>query len=191
MKAFRNLQTCSLQSVDRILRPAEESNIDINSSALRILTDFSTQKPLMIEEQTSVEDAKALMKRAHVRLKLVIDHEENFKGIVSLADLVSVKVIQARERTGLPLADLAVTDVMTEHKALRGIDLRELKQARIGDLLSTMQSVGEQHVLVIDKVDGCIRGIVSASDIARRLHVPVFIAERAHTFSDIYRAVSA
>jgi CBS-domain-containing membrane protein len=189
MKEFKNLQTHGLQSIDQIQQPGEATNVDIYSSAMEILTDFSEQKPLMLEEQTSIEEAKAMMMRAHVRLKLVIDHEENFKGIITLADLVSIKVMRARERTGLALHDLVVGDIMTNKKSLRGIDIRELKHARIGDLLSTMQSVGEQHVLVVDSAKGCIRGVVSSSDIARRLHVPVFIAERANSFSDIYQAV--
>lgn len=187
MKEFKKLQTRGLQAIDEIVQPEEERNVDIYSSAMEILTDFSKQKPLMIEEQTSISEARAMMMRSHVRLKLVIDHEENFKGIVSLADLVSSKVMLARERTGLALPDLVVADIMTVKKALRGIDIRDFKQARIGDLLSTMESLGEQHVLVVDSAEGCIRGIVSSSDIARSLQVPVFIAERASTFSDIDR----
>jgi DeoR family transcriptional regulator, catabolite repression regulator len=52
-------------------------------------------------------------------------------------------------------------------------------------VLNTLQHNGEQHCLVIDTDSHHIRGVISASDIASRLHIPVHI-EKAPTFLNIF-----
>lgn len=189
MKEFGRIPTESLSKINDILRPPSALTIDLYSSAQEVLTDFHLTQPLMIEQGTGIPAARELMKRSHVRLKLVIDSDEQFKGIISLADLMSVKVMRAREKTGLSLEELTVGDIMTPKSELHAIDSRQVRNASIGDLLYTMKSLGDQHVLVVDTDSCCISGIVSSSDIARRLHIPLYISERANSFSEIYQAV--
>ena len=78
---------------------------------------------------------------------------------------------------------------MASRNDLHAIDLHALVFARIGDVLATMESFGDQHVLVIDRDRESVRGIISAIDIARGLHVPVRISDRANSFAEIYRAM--
>ena len=171
------------------MNPDNHEDIDLYSSSMEVFTDFNQQQPFLLEQSVGIDAATELMKKAHVRLKLVIDHEEHFRGVISLADLLSVKVMRAMKATGLMREDLTVADVMTHKDALRAIEMDEFRRAKIGDVLQTMKRFGEQHVLVVDSADQSIRGIVSSSDTVRRLHVPVHISERANSFSDIYNAV--
>lgn len=189
MNEHRILPTAALTGVEEILQPALSETMGLTTCAREILTDFKVARPLMIEQSTPVAIAKELMTRAHVRLRLVIDREERFKGIITLADLVSVKVMRAQGRTGLGVNELSVADVMTHRKDLHGIDIRQFSHATIGDILVTMKTFGDQHVLVLDSEKSCICGLVSSSDIARALHETVYIPERATSFSDIYQAV--
>jgi CBS domain containing-hemolysin-like protein len=130
------------------------------------------------------------MKRTHVKLKLVIDSNESFRGVITLGDLMSAKVVQAMEESGLSRFELTVKQVMTPKSALHAIDIRDFELASVGDIVSTMKKYGDQHVLVVDPKRASIRGIVSANEIARRMHAPVIIAERANSFSDIFKAVA-
>jgi len=189
MENFKNITTKNLMNIEKIRHPERHENIDLCSSALEIFTDFSQQQPFLLEQSVSIDAATELMKAAHVRLKLVIDNEEHFRGVISLADLLSVKVMKATDMTGLKRKDLTVADIMTHKDALHAIEMEEFRHARIGDVLQTMKHFGEQHVLVVDSVDLSIRGIVSSSDIVRSLHIPVRISERANSFSDIYKAI--
>ena len=189
MKIFKRLPTTSLANVHNILCPARNKSIDLHSPALEVFTDFNTTWPLMIEQGTGIEAAREAMKRTHVRLHLVIDQDEHFKGIITLSDLLSVKVMRARVRTGLGVDDLGVVDVMTRREALHAIEYKLFCNARVGDILATMETYGHQHALVVDSEHDQVRGIVSSSDIARALHVPVNINERATSFSDIYQAM--
>lgn len=191
MNKYKRLSTLTVTGFEDIERPEHEREHDPDSPATDVLTDFLLARPLMIEQSTPLSTAREMMKRAHVRLKLVIDRDENFKGLISLQDLLSVRVMQATERTGLNLAELTVADVMTPRARLHAIDIRDIQHAAIGDLLVTMKSFGDQHVLVVDSSRQRIRGIVSSSDIARTLHVPVDISERACSFAEIYEAVRA
>lgn len=191
MNDYKRLSTLSLADFVDIEQPENGLPHNAKSPATDVLTDFLRARPLMIEQSTSLETAREMMKRAHVRLKIVIDRDEHFKGLISLQDLLSVKVMQASERTGLSPAELTVEDVMTPRARLHAIDILQLQRASIGDLLLTMKSFGDQHVLVVDSTRRRIRGLVSSSDIARALHVPVDISERASSFAEIYSAVRA
>jgi CBS-domain-containing membrane protein len=189
MEEHKRLPAESLTNVDQIQRPAPKSSVNAFSPAMELLTDFEISRPHMIEQSITVATAKGLMTSTHVRLNLVIDKDERFKGVVTLADLVSIKVMQAKEKTGLAMEELSVGEVMTRKDSLHAIDIRQFHHATIGDILLTMKSFGDQHVLVLDSARNSIRGIVSSSDIARALHESVYICERANSFADIYRAV--
>ncbi|XOV85820.1 MAG: CBS domain-containing protein [Pseudomonadota bacterium] len=132
-----------------------------------------------------------MMQREHVRRKLVIDSNERLRGVVSLADLMSSKVIKAIEATGLKPEDLTVASVMVHKDTLQAVELKEFDHARIGDVLRTMKQFGEEHLLVVDGATNRLCGIVSTTDIARKLHQAVTIDERATTFSDIYKSIRA
>lgn len=189
MPEFKELPIKALSAINDIQRPADKAEVDLYSPATEVFTDFTTQNPLMLEQTTAIDEAQEMMKKTHVKLKLVIDSRESFRGVISLADLLSVKVMTAMEKTGLRRNELTVAHVMTPRDSLHAIDMHDFATARIGDVLATMKKYGEQHVLVADISTKSIRGIVSANDIARRMHIPIEISERANSFSDIYKAV--
>lgn len=190
MPIFKEIRTLSTASIKEIQQPADIVTPTLHSPAAEVFTDFTRQNPLMLEQSTSIADAREMMKRTHVKLKLVIDSNEAFHGVITLEDLMSAKVVQAMEKTGLSRFELTVKQVMTPRSALHAIDIRDFELASIGDIVATMKKYGDQHVLVVDMKLGSIRGIVSANDIARRMHVPIIINERANSFSDICRAVT-
>lgn len=190
MPSFRKIRTLSTASIIEIQQPADIVVPTLHSPATEVFTDFTRQNPLMLEQTTTIADAREMMKRTHVKLKLVIDSNEAFQGVITLEDLMSAKVVQAMEKTGLSRFELTVRQVMTPRSALHAIDFHDFELASIGDIVATMQKYGDQHVLVVDMKRGSIRGIVSANDMARRMHVPIIINERANSFSDICRAVT-
>jgi len=189
MSTYKNIETENLKDIEKIRHPHSHEVASLDSMALEVFTDFDEQGPLVLEQSVSLDSAIELMKKAHVRLKLVIDKEEHFRGVISLSDLLSDKVMKAMETTGLRREDLTIADVMTHKDSLRGIEMDKFRHARIGDILSTMELFGGPHMLVIDATDNSIRGIVSSSDIVRTLHVPVHINERANSFADVYSAI--
>lgn len=190
MPLFKELQTVSTAAIRHIEQPADSAEPSLHTLATEVLTDFSKQHPLMLEQNTSIDEAIEIMNKTHVSMKLVIDRQETFRGLITLGDLLSAKVIKGMEHGRLRRHELTVTQVMTPRSELQAIENRIFATATIGDVLATMKKYGVQHVLVVDSPRGSVRGLVSASDIARRMHVPIVINERANSFSDICRAVA-
>ena len=191
MSGFKVLNTVSVATIENIEQPVSDTLLNLQSPATEVFTDFSKNNPLMLEQSTPIKEALEMMKRSHVKLKLVIDSQESFRGIVSLADLLSVKTMQASQATRLHRDDLTVANIMTRRKDLHAIRYDGLASAKVGDLLATMKSFGDQHVLVVDTDKNSIRGLISARDIARRLHIPVSINARANSFAEVYQAIKA
>jgi CBS domain-containing protein len=191
MNEFRILTTVSLADIDNIQRPEEHEGVDLQSSAFEVFTDFTTAQPFMLEQSVSISQAALMLQREHVRRKLVIDSNERFLGVVSLSDLLSTKVMRAMESTGMKREDMTIADVMIKKENLQAIDFTEFQHAKIGDILMIMRQFGEEHVLVVESKTRSIRGIVSSTDIARKLHKSVNIDERANSFSEIYKTMRA
>lgn len=191
MSNYKVIPTRSLGDVNAVESPQQATPLTADSQALDVFTDFREQRPTMLESATPVAQAIELMKRTHEKLKLVVDADERFRGIISLADLLSVKVMQASQSTGLPRHELSVAEVMTPRQSLRAVDFQSLRQSRIGDLLVTMKNHGDRYVLVVDGEPGALRGLIASSDIARGIEMLVDIRERANSFSDIYKAIRA
>ena len=189
MKEYKVLATVGLFDIDKIQRPEEQEDINLDSSAFEVFTDFRIELPFMLEQSVSIGDATLMLQRAHVRRKLVIDANEQFRGVISLADLLSSKVMRTIESTGLKREDMTIGDVMIRKEDLQAIEFKEFQHAKIGDILMIMKQFGEEHVLVIECENRSIRGIVSSTDIARKLHQTVNIEERANSFSEIYQVL--
>ena len=70
-----------------------------------------------------------------------------------------------------------------------------LRPADVGHILETLKSIGRQHAIVVetDTAGGgeVVRGIFSATNIGRRLGVPIQTFEVARTFADIEAALAS
>ena len=181
---MKKLQMFSLDNVDHLVQPDEVEVVTTDSSALLIFTDFNKTQPLMIDAHTKATEAEHEMRKAHVKLKFVVDDSLEMIGVVSYHDLSSEAAIKM-VASGASRDELLVTDLMRHRASLRSIDIIDLQGASVGDVIHTLQENGEQHCLVIDRKKHHIRGLISASDIARRLHLPVII-ERTPTFASIF-----
>jgi len=176
-----------VDSVAHMVQPDEFNDLDIYSPAIEFFTDFKKHRPLTIEGSTLAIDVEKLMRKAHVRMKLVVDGNNEFIGTISTEDLneqnFMIKVANGELRN-----EITVSDMMCPRQSILALDLEHLERSNISDVIETLQRSGQQHCLVVDRGRGHIRGLISASDIARRLHMPIRI-ERVPTFVDIFRSV--
>lgn len=184
---MRTLQFYETQAIDQLAWPEQEQSVSPNSSAREIFTDFTHTQPLMLLASTSAIEAEKLMRKSHVRLKLVVDQHTEFLGVVSLEDLNSQEVIK-KLSLGYSREDLSVADFMRPRASLRAFDYHDIERSTIQDVVEALKYSGHQHCLVIDRQRHKIRGIISASDIARKLSLPVDIA-RDSSFAGIFNAI--
>lgn len=185
MSANHMLKTLSLDGVESLYKPDHSAAASQADPAMDVVTDFHSNRPLILESGVSVADAVRLMRTAHVHMKFVVDKNERFLGIVSLNILESPDVLQLITERHSSRDELTVADVMTPRERLYALSYAELNTSTIGDMLLTLRELGENHVLVVDEEKMQICGIVSANDIAKYLHVPVDIQQRATNFAEI------
>lgn len=184
---MKNLTFHKLDTTDHLVYPEDYEDLNLSSSALEIFTDYSRNRPSVIDYSTSADEAERLMKTAHVKLKLVIDQDNELIGVISFADL-SMQRIMPLVSQGAVRGDIRVKDLMTPKWSLQTLDYGELSEARIGDVVETLQKNGVQHCLVVDRATHAIRGLISASDMAQKLHLHIAIT-KAPSFADIFQAV--
>lgn len=183
---MKSLKVLNLDSQDHLVHPEEFSEVKLESPALSIFTDFKTHQPLEIEGDIQAVQAEFLMRKAHVQLQLVVDKSEELIGMVSYDDLSEANLM-LRQAKGHHREDIQVKHLMIPREHIKALSYDQLQLCTIGDVIHTLQQHHQQHCLVVDQEHHHIRGIVSAGDIARRLHIALEI-ENVPTFVDIFHA---
>lgn len=70
--------------------------------------------------------------------------------------------------------------------------MKDVEDAKIGDIVATLRGAGRQHAIVLDEDDrgrAILRGIFSTTQIARQLGVAIEPDGKAQTFAELERAL--
>lgn len=176
-------------SIADVCWPTNDDVIDRESSAVNLMTDFEKHFAQVVSVDTQIDQAEYAMRLAHVRLKIVVDQDKNFVGIVTAADISEEEIMKHVAR-GAARDELTVADFMQPRAQLLVLEYNELAKATVKDLVETLKLRQAQHALVADSDKVHLRGIISASDIARRLHIPVAL-DKGSSFAGIFNALKA
>lgn len=165
------------------------SRIRMDDPASSVMTDLKHVSAVTIAAGAPIEAANARMKHRGVRLLLVVNDEENVIGLITSTDLHGAKPIQHIQTHGGAYRDILVQDIMTRHNMLEVICMEDINRSRVGNVVATLKQAGRAHALVVDRHDSenrqVIRGIISASQIARQLDIDIPTHETASTFAEI------
>lgn len=183
---MKKLHLHATSEIDELEYPQDNKSLSIASPALEFFTDFKEVKPLLISASMPAVEALKLMIQNHVRFKFVVDGDGHFIGVVSADDLVERKIVM-KVSEGYVREVIPVSDFMTDKKMMKALDFQEIAAAQISDVIAVLKQSGQQHCLVIDQKTHKVRGIFSASDISRKLRLPIDIQEA----SSFYRVFSA
>lgn len=187
---MKNLDVFTLAANDHLVQPEEFSDVQANTSALAILTDFRSHKPHMVDSHLEATEALEVMLAEDVKTKIVVDDSKEFIGVISMDDLADHNMLLKQMALHVKRDELLVRDLMHARAGIRAVEYEQFKYASVGDVVSTLKKTHQEYLLVVDKGAHHIRGIVSARDIARRLHAPVEI-QKELTFVDIFTAIKA
>ncbi len=186
---MKKLTLHDTESLDQLVWPDDKQVLSTTSSALLVFTDFALYRPLIIDSSVQAVLLEELMKRSQVRMKLVLDKDLKFIGIVSYNDLSEQQVLK-KAVNGILRDELLVTDFMTPKAKLKSFDYEQLSQANVGDVIRTLQHNGQQHCLVIDHDTHEIRGLISSTEIARKLGIPLKI-NTPPSFMQLFNEIDA
>ncbi|MCU4676117.1 CBS domain-containing protein [Catenovulum sp. 2E275] len=184
---MKTLALHSIDKVDHLVQPEEFQEVTLHSSALDIFTDFKKHRALMIDANTLAVEAEQEMIRSHVKMKLVVDEDKEFVGLISFDDIASQNIVKL-VANGYQRSELTVADLMTPRSMIKALNYEDVAHANIANLIDTLQLNGVQHCLVVDSEKHHIRGVISASDIARKLKLSISV-NKAPSFVDIFRVI--
>jgi hypothetical protein len=182
---------------------AAAKRVTLESPALEVMTDLGRVAPATIRPQAPLAGANQFMIARGVRLLLVADDQENVLGLLTATDVLGERPMRVAGERGLRRDELLVADVMTPAEQVEAIELADLAGAHVGHVLETLRHSGRQNALVVDydalpppgplappARRAMVRGIFSASQIARQLGVAVAPGtEVARTFAEIESAI--
>lgn len=162
--------------------------VSLEHSALDVLTDFDRITAVIILAGDTLDEAHRRMIQRGIRLLLVVDQDRRVVGVITATDILGEKPVQTLVERGIRREELTVRDIMTPQERLEVLHYEDVRVAKVGHIVATLQKSGRQHALVVDvSGDGrhTVRGVFSATQIARQLGIAIQTSQVAMTFSEI------
>lgn len=182
-------------------RPALPTSRKINkdSPALQVMTDLEKVVAVTTGPDVNIDTANQQMMTSGVRLLLVTDKQvvtnkqDQVIGLITANDILGERPMKYLQQTGGKHADILVRHIMTPREQLEALDIKDVANARVGDVIATLRNVGRQHALVLSIIPGeaqSICGIFSSTQIGRQLGESIEISDTAKTFAEIEAVLS-
>ena len=190
LRSYAALDSVSLQAGSGFCQPAQSlpQRVSLDDSAVSVMTDLKLVSAVIIRPSDGVDEANQRMIQRGVRLLLVVDENRMVAGIITATDILGEKPLQVITGRGGRREDVLVRDIMTPQHRLEVLRMDEVRSAKVGHLVATLKKSGRQHAVAVDvDRDGrqTVRGLFSATQIARQLGVAIQTSEVAQTFSEI------
>ena len=162
--------------------------VTFDDPAEHVMTDLKQISAVLIRPGDSIDEAHQRMIQRGVRLLLVVDENRKVVGIITASDLLGEKPLQVTGMRGCQRGEVLVCDLMTPPHQLEVMNMHEVRGAVVGRIVATLKQSGLQHALVVEVGGGgeqTVRGLFSATQIARQLGIAIHSSEIARTFSEI------
>jgi len=167
--------------------------VTLDNAAANVMTDLTRVTAVIILPGDTVDEAQRRMIQRGVRLLLVVDQDRKVVGLITATDILGEKPVLAAQERGLRRGEVLVRDIMTPQERLEVLSMADVQAAKVGHIVATLQKAGRQHAIVVDHdAQGrqVVRGLYSATQIARQLGVTIQTSEIARTFSEIESMLS-
>lgn len=190
LRTYTALTSAMLQSGIGYAQPTQlvPEKVMLDDPAPQVLTDFKRVTAVIILPGDTMDEAHRRMIQRSVRLLLVVDQDRKVLGVITANDILGEKPMQIIAHRSIRREELLVRDVMTPQDRLQVLDLEHVRAAKVGHIVATLKAAGRQHALVVE-IDGSgrqtVRGMFSATQIARQLGVTIDTSQVARTFSEI------
>lgn len=163
--------------------------VTLDDPAITVMTDLRKVNAVTIDPTATIEMANQRMKQRGVRMLLIMDEQDAIIGLITLTDLQGEKPLQYIRMNGGTRSDILVKDIMTPQSKMEVLCMADVSRARVGNVVATLEAAGRQHALAVDCAgedkSQVLRGIFSASQIARQLNMEIQTTKVAQTFAEI------
>ena len=190
LREYSAIPANSLPSGARLAHNRPSARVAIDAPAVEVMTDLEAVAAASIAPERPIDEANAVMIRRGVRLLFVVDGAGTIAGVITATDLLGEKPLRFAQERGVKRGEVLVGDIMTPASRMVALSMQDVGHSRVGHVVATLKATGRQHALVADLDGKRIRGIFSASHVARRLGVDLQTSEVAHTFAEIEAALA-
>jgi CBS domain-containing protein len=187
MKQYSPLTHSPLVPGSRIVEPQPPARVSLDDPALTVMTDLREVAAVKTSPEAPMVHAHQMMIHRGVRLLFVLDRDGAIAGVITATDVLGEKPVRFTQSRGLAHSEITVADVMTPASMIEALPLQQVAQMRVGHIVATLKAVRRQHLMVAD--GSRVRGLFSASQLARQLGVDLQTFEVARTFADIEAAL--
>lgn len=189
MKNFKQLRVEHLVAADQYVEAVnDKETLTLESKAKSLMQDFSAQAPVTVLASTPLLAARKLATATPTDALLVVDETNRIVGITSSAELQSARITTLAEQLSLKPTELLVNDVMRKLSALPSVPYLTAANAKLGDVLTTMESHGSLYILVTKGEQ--LVGVLCARTICKTLDIPLSITPVAQSFHDVVTSVN-
>lgn len=190
LRDYAPLPSSPLQSGTGYAQPTQAvpDRATLDAPALQVMTDLKAVTAVIVLSGDALNEAHRRMIQRGVRLLLVVDQDRRVVGVITATDVLGEKPMRVIAQRSMRREELLVRDVMTPQDALEVLDLAAVRTAKVGHIVATLKRSGRQHAIVVEQEAGgrrAVRGLFSATQIARQLGVAIPTSEVALTFSEI------
>lgn len=184
------LDSLLLQAGSSFFQPAQNlpQRVGFDDPAESVMTDLKQVSAVIIRSDDAIDEANRRMIQRGVRMLLVVDENRTVTGIITATDILGEKPMQVLTGRGGRREDVLVRDIMTPQHRLEVLRMNDVRGAKVGHVVATLKKSGRQHAVAVEiDRDGrqTVRGLFSATQIARQLGVAIQTSEVARTFSEI------
>jgi CBS-domain-containing membrane protein len=188
MREYAVLTHAHISAGARLAQPPMP-RVTLDDPALLVMTDLSLQPAATTYPDEPADRAHAMMLERGVRLLFALDRDGSLAGVITATDLLGEKRMRVMQERALPHGELRVLDLMTPATQIEAIPYADVTQMRVGHVLATFRAVRRRHLLVSERDGALVRGILSASRVARQLGLQFDTIEIARTFADVEAAL--
>ena len=188
MREYSALKMSTIPLGARLVHPEGPGRVTLDDPAFAVMTDLHNVPAAATSPGEPIARAHAQMIQRGVRLLFVLDADKTLQGVITATDLLGEKPIRFMQDRGVAHNEITVADIMTPASMLEAIPIQDVSQMRVGHVVATLKAVGRKHLMVSEE-SGRVRGLFSASQVARQLGIEVQTFEVAETFADVEAAL--
>lgn len=189
MREYSYLTLTPLEQGARVAAPMTPGRATLDDPAFSVMTDLREVSAATTMPEETMGQAHAQMIRRGVRLLFVLDPSGAVVGVITATDILGEKPMRFMQSRGVSHAEIEVEDIMTPASMLEALPLIDVAQMCVGHIVATLKRVRRQHIMVAEEGGRRIRGLFSASQVARQLGMELQTFEVAQSFADIEAAL--
>jgi CBS domain-containing protein len=189
MREYAPLNLTRLEHRARVAEPMTPGRVTMDDPAFAVMTDLREVSAATTRPEETIDTAHAVMIRRGVRLLFVLDDDSTVCGVITATDLLGEKPIRFMQARGVSHSEILVEDIMTPASMLEAMSILEVAQMRVGHVVATLKAVGRKHLMVSEENGRRVRGLFSASQVARQLGIEVQTFEVASSFAEVEAAL--